>query len=90
MYGHSCSHTPTHTHTHTHIDIGTSTMGLPSLQAMGVCVGGSFLASQVCCGGGGGLESCWGAGRVKGVGGRSFLSFTGGLLYAVKIREKKQ
>ena len=54
MYSHRWSHTPRHAHTHTHTDIGIGTMGLPSLQAMGVCVGGgAFLASHVCYGGGG-------------------------------------
>ena len=60
MCSHICSHTPTHPHTH--IDIGIGTMGLPSLQAMGVCGGGSFLASHVWYGGGRGLEGGWGRG----------------------------
>ena len=29
-----CAHTHTHTHARTHLDIGTGTMGLPSLQAL--------------------------------------------------------
>ena len=53
MYSNECSHTPTHTHTHTHTHIDIGTMGLPSLETMGVW-GASFLASHVCWGGGGG------------------------------------
>ena len=79
------THPRTHTHTYTHIDIGIGTMGLPSLQAMGVGGGLSLLRTFVM---GGGLESCRGrgGGAVRGVGGCSFLSFTGGLFDALKIR----
>ena len=52
--------THTHTHTHTHIDIGIGTMGLPSLQAMGV--GGGVFPGFARLLWGAGLESCWGRG----------------------------
>ena len=74
MHSHRCSHTPTHarTHTPTHIDIGIGTMGLPSLQAMGVWGGLSLLRTFVM---GGGLESCWGRGGGSQGCGRVFFSF---------------
>ena len=48
-----CAHTHTHTHTHahTHYDIGTSTVGLPSLQALG-WGGGRFAFVKYFYGGG--------------------------------------
>ena len=52
MSSHMCSHTHTHTHAHTHFDIGTGTVGLPSLQAL-VGGGGSLLSSHIFQGGGG-------------------------------------
>ena len=47
------THTHTHTHARTHFDIGTGTVGQPSLQAL---VGGgraSLLSSHIFSGGGG-------------------------------------
>ena len=82
-WAHVWSYVLTHTHTRTHIDIGIGTMGLPSLQAMGVGGGGFPCFARLLWEGG--LESCWGRGAVRGVGGCSFLSFTGGLFYALKI-----
>ena len=71
-----CTHTHTHTHTHarTHLDIGTGTVGLPSLQALvgggGLCFCHTFLR--------GGLENYLGGGfELRGLGGCSFLCFAG-------------
>ena len=50
-----CARTHTHKHTHarTHVDIGTGTVGLPSLQTLG-WGGGRFACVKHFSGGGGG------------------------------------
>ena len=76
------THKHRHTQTHRHSDIGTGTVGLPSLQAY-VGVGASLLLSHFfqgglenyLAGGGGG-----GGVAIRGLGGCSFLCFTGGSL----------
>ena len=79
MSSHMCAHTHTHTHTHahTHFEIGTGTVGVPSLQALSG--GGSFAfvthfsrsGLSTTLGGGGGVG-------LRGLGGCSLLRFTGG------------
>ena len=34
IFARARTHTHTHTHAHTHFDVGTGTVGLPSLQAL--------------------------------------------------------
>ena len=70
---HMCSHTYTHTHTHarTHFDIGTGTVGLPSLEG-----GGGIFVFVTLFSGGKGLRTALGGVELRGVGGCSFLCFT--------------
>ena len=72
MSSHMCSNT----HTHTHFNVGTSTVGLPSVQAcIGGGGGGSFLSSQIFHRGGGwDLRTAWGLGEC------SFFLFHGCIL----------
>ena len=78
---HMCTQTHTHTHTHarTYFDIGTGTVGLPSLQRL--VRGGRLCFCDTLFKGG--LENYLGLGGVelRGLGGCSFLCFTGGVLF---------
>ena len=76
-------HIITHTHTHTHIarthfDVGTGTVGLPSLQAL-VGAGAFAFVTHFSRGG---LRTIFGGGGVEltGLGGCFFLCFAGGFL----------
>ena len=64
-----CARTHTHKHTHarTHFDIGTGTVGLPSLQTLGWGGGALCLCQTFFGGGGSGLENYLGGGSNSGV-----------------------
>ena len=70
------SHTHIHTDARTHFDVGTGTVGLPSLQALGGGRGASLLLSHIFQGG---IEN-YGGVELRGMGGCSFLRLTGGFI----------